>query len=410
MNSIATRHAADVKIPLAHILTGVVSALLGGLLLLWRGPSLLGRPVGDFHTLALTHVFTLGYLAMTITGATYQLVPVVLEVPLASERLARWEYPALVLGVAGMVGGFWTAHLLVLLPGAFLVGTALLVYGAHIVVTVFRSQQHRMHRAFFLAAMIYLGTLCVLGGLMVADFRWGFLRWDLLLPHVIVAILGWVSLLAIGVSYKLVPMFALSHGHDEGTGMAVFVLGALGTLTLIFGVGHGGFVAGLSALPWLAAVVLVVRDQWFFFRLRTKRRLDVGLRLTTLAFGYLGLLAVVGWLDLAGLLRLPASVLVILALLGWLGCLVGGQTYKIVPFLVWFHRYASRAGREKVPLLREMYSERVARAAAWSLGFAALLISAGTGAGLPWLVRLGALAWLGGYGVLAYNMSQVLSA
>jgi hypothetical protein len=59
------------------------------------------------------------------------------------------------------------------------------------------------------------------------------------------------------------------------------------------------------------------------FRLRSRPRLDAGLRLTTLAFGYLGLLAVVGWIDLAGLVRLPASVLVILALLGWLGCLVG---------------------------------------------------------------------------------------
>jgi hypothetical protein len=34
-----------------------------------------------------------------------------------------------------------------------------------------------------------------------------------------------------------------------------------------------------------------------------------------------------------------------------------------------------------------MYSERVARAAVWSLGFAALQISAGTGADLSWLVR-----------------------
>lgn len=407
----ATRHAPDVKIPLAHIFTGVVAALLGGLGLLWRGPSLLRYPVGNFETLALTHIFTLGYVAMTITGATYQLIPVVLEVPLSSERLAALEYPALLVGIALMVVGFGTADLPLLISGAFLVGTALLVYGVHITVTVLRSRDHRLHRAFFLGAMVYLGTVCVLGGLLAADFRWGFLRVDLLAPHVVVAILGWITLLAMGVSYKLTPMFALSHGHQEGNGMAVFLLGAVGTIALALGVGRSSpIVVAALGLAWVAAVALFLRDQWYFFRLRNKPRLDVGLRLTTVGFGYLGLLAIIGWLDLCGLVHVPAAVLVVLALLGWLGCLIAGQTYKIVPFLVWFYRYAARAGRGKVPLLREMYSERIAGVGMWSLAAAALLIGGGASTGAAWLLRLGALAWLCGYGALAYNLAQVLRA
>jgi len=32
--------------------------------------------------------------------------------------------------------------------------------------------------------------------------------------------------------------------------------------------------------------------------------------------------------------------------------------YKIVPFLVWFHKYSDKVGLEPVPLLREMFGER----------------------------------------------------
>ena len=412
MNSIAARHAPDVKIPLAHILTGVVAALLGGLLLFWQGPTLLRQPVGEFHALALTHLFTLGWLAMTVTGATYQLVPVVLEVRLPSERLARIGYPVLTAGVALMVAGFWTKRLDILIPGAVLAATALLVYAGHIILTVLRPSAHRIHRLFFLGALAYLVVVCVLGALMALNFRWGFLHADLLPAHVIAAILGWATVLGMGVAYKLTPMFVLSHGHGEGAGLAVVALGVAGTVLLFLGTlfDWAPSAQALAALPVLGATALFLRDQWLFFRSRHKPRLDTGLRLVAVGCGYLGLTAMLGWADLAGLLHLPPATLVILAVLGWLGCLIAGQTYKIVPFLVWFHRYAGRAGREKVPLLREMYDEHMAGMGMWGLATAALLLAVGAGTGTPWLIRLGALVWLGGYGALAYNLIQVLRA
>ena len=40
--------------------------------------------------------------------------------------------------------------------------------------------------------------------------------------------------------------------------------------------------------------------------------------------------------------------------------LIVGQMYKILPFLTWYHKYSKKAGLEKVPLLKEMYSEKLA--------------------------------------------------
>lgn len=410
MNGMATRHAPDVRIPLVHLLTGVVAALGGGLVLLWQGPELLRQPLGDLHTLALTHVFTLGWLAMTLMGASYQLVPVLLQVRLPSERLAAAGYPLLAAGAALLVAGFATAHPLLLAVGGALAATALLAHAGHIAATVLRARARPVQRVFFLASAACLALVAVLGSLMAADLRWGFLRVDLLPTHVLAALVGWTALLAIGAAYRLVPMFTLSHGPAENGGLAVAVLLLAAALLLPLRPLLPAPVAALCALPLPVAAGLFLLDQRRLFRARLRAHLDTGMRLSVAGFGYLGLTALAAFLDLAGLVHLPPATLVVLALLGWLGCLIAGQTYKIVPFLVWFRRYARGAGTERVPLLREMYDERLARLGMWSLVAAGLLLAAGTTAGSGLLLRVGALGWVVGYGVLAANMLQVLRA
>jgi hypothetical protein len=44
-------------------------------------------------------------------------------------------------------------------------------------------------------------------------------------------------------------------------------------------------------------------------------------------------------------------------LLGFVSSMITGHLYKIVPFLVWFERFAPLVGKEKVPMLHEMYSK-----------------------------------------------------
>lgn len=413
MNALAARHAPDVVLPLAHLLTGVAAALLGGLALLVWAPQLLAEPVGAFPTLAVTHVFTLGWLAMSVVGATYQVVPVVLEVRLRSERLARAGYPVLLVGTGLMVAGFWTAHPSLLIAGGASVVAALLAYAGHITLTALGAQRRaRVLQRFFLAANGYLVLACVLGGLLAAALRWNLLRADLLPAHAVAALAGWATILAMGTAYRLTPMFALSHGHGEGAAPVVLPLAATGTLAVLAGqvLRWPPTVMAAAALLPAGAVALFLRDQWSFLRARGRRRLDVGLRLTAMAMPYLAAAAALAWAGVAGLWRPAHGAVIILALLGWFGCLVSGQTYKIVPFLVWYRRYAPHAGREKVPLLREMYDERLAGVGTWALAAAGLVLAAGAAADLPSVQRLGALCWLTGYGTLAWNLTQVLRA
>jgi hypothetical protein len=52
-------------------------------------------------------------------------------------------------------------------------------------------------------------------------------------------------------------------------------------------------------------------------------------------------------------------------MLGFIGFLINGHLYKIVPFLVWFERFSPLVGKERVPMLHEMYPKEQASIMFW---------------------------------------------
>src|SRR5215467_10130629 len=89
-------------IPLGYLTCAAAVFLAATAGIVWLAPDLAGH---YYHprVLALTHTVTLGWITIAIMGASYQLVPVVLERPLWSARLARWQLVLLVTAVSGMV-------------------------------------------------------------------------------------------------------------------------------------------------------------------------------------------------------------------------------------------------------------------------------------------------------------------
>jgi hypothetical protein len=81
---------------------------------------------------------------------------------------------------------------------------------------------------------------------------------------------------------------------------------------------------------------------------------------------------------------------------------------KIVPFLVWYRAYGPRAGREAVPTLAQLSSDRTERAAFLLLapGFAALALAAWLG-NLALLRAAGAAVALGAL-AFAVTLARVL--
>lgn len=351
----------------------------------WTMPLLLGS-FYDPRLLAFVHVNTLGVIGAVVFGASYQLVPVVLQTPLASVRLGRLSFWFYLGGVAALPFGLATLWLPALATGGTLLALAALLY-AGVITTTLRQAPRRDVIAWHIAP----ATLALLGGvtygvILAVNKGAGFLG-NSTLPnlaaHATLMLGGWVAVLLIGVAYRLVGMFTLAEE-------ALWVPGAWLGLGLTSG---GAWVLstslhleGPASINLAGAVVLMGGHGLFLgqlvhlYRNRRRRGIDIHMPFA-LAAGVAGLAATA--LLVAGLVQglPPGSPLWIIA--GWLAIAgfaetaIQGFFYKIASFLVWLQRYAPLAGRQRVPKLEELYGRRLALAgwAFWTTGVAMEVIA-----------------------------------
>lgn len=377
------RRGVPLAVPLPFLLTGVCAAALFGLLLPWVAPEAVQAP--DFpHVLTLVHLATLGWLTMTIMGASLQLVPVMIVAPLRATRFLSWQYPVYTGGVVLLLGGFWWMRPWLLAAGGIVIILAVLHYVVVLGITLIHATTRPLTLRYLAASLVYLCLVVGLGLTAALNMQFGFLGAGadrLLSIHLTLGVLGWLSSLLMGVSYTLVRLFALAHGHDDRLGRIIFVLlqGSIVGLAL-------GFLFSWLALILLGGGVLIATawlfayDFWRMFRARYRKLLDVTQyhsMAAVVSFCLVvpsGIAAIVfGWQQPAVL-----AVLGLVALVGWLGQSIIGYLYKIVPFLIWHARYGPLVGREKVPLMRDLVHERWAWGSWWLIngGLLGVILSA----------------------------------
>jgi hypothetical protein len=226
------------------------------------------------------HVNTLSVIAATIFGASYQLLPVVLGVPIASIRLARlswWFYlPALPLFLLGL-SQVWLAPLA--LGGTLLFGAVALYVGI-VIATLRRAEQHDVVFWHLAVATVGLATAASLGLLLAFGKRgaWlGELTLPLLAAHATLMLGGWVTPMPMGVAYRLVGMFTLSEDRlHEGWAWAALACVAAGAWSLALGLlGAGSLLEQLGAASLLAGLLLFAVQLAQLDRARRRRQFDI---------------------------------------------------------------------------------------------------------------------------------------
>lgn len=396
------RGGVPLWLPLPFLVTGIIGAALFGALLPWVAPQAILAP-GFPHVLALVHTATLGWLTMTILGASLQLAPVILTSPLRAARFVRWQYPVFVTGVALLIAGFWFWRAPLLIVGGSLVILAVAHYAVILGATLIHARLHTKTRPltarYLAASLVYLCLVVSLGLTAALNLSLGFLGAGtnrLLLTHITLGVVGWLTTTLMGVSYTLVRMFALVHGHGDTLGKVIFALLNGGILGLAAGFAFGWL--PLEALGGLLLVTAVWLFAWDYARMlgqRKRKLLDVTQRHGIAAVGYLAVVvplgvaaALFGW----GSPRLFAA-LGLAALVGWLGQSTLGYLYKIVPFLIWQSRYGALVGRQKVPLMRDLVHQRWAALSFWLVNGALPLvaITALYGGAIPLQIAAGTL-------------------
>src|SRR3989339_1081478 len=165
---LSLEQAPPLEIPFRFFLTAPLFLAGAGLLLAWLGADLVLFP-GAPSTIALTHSVTLGWLAMIMLGAFYQMIPVMIGGSVPWLAASRWVHGMLVLGILGFVLFFFLLQPALLLVPVLLLGLALGIFLLQCGIALLRitedrptSQAMRLSLA-SLAGVLLLGV-AVLGG------------------------------------------------------------------------------------------------------------------------------------------------------------------------------------------------------------------------------------------------------
>ncbi len=378
---------------------------------------LLANGYGGPHVLAFVHLNTLGVVATVIVGAGYQLVPVVLQSALASERLGRIAFWLHLCGLMLFLPGLLRSWVPGIGIGATLLFTGLLLTVSVIVRTFLRTPHRDVVAWHLLVAQAGLVGGVFFGLLLALNEATGFLGARtprLLAAHITLLFGGWIAVMLSGVAYRLVGMFTLSKEDlwtpAAWTGLALTAGGAWWlALGFVLGADHRILLSGALAL--LLGQILFAIQLLRLYRVRRRRGADVhipfALVATACGLTSAGLLSA-GFLSGTG----PGSPLWIavvwLALAGLAETAIQGFLYKIATFLVWLRRYAPLAGRWKVPKLEDLYDIRLARLG-WGFWTTGLLLEvSGILTSSASLCRIGGLAAGLGLTLFLFNLARIV--
>ncbi|VAX29023.1 hypothetical protein MNBD_IGNAVI01-3036 [hydrothermal vent metagenome] len=369
-NSIVTAYAPPFKIVAKYFIAAIIDFVILNFLLMLNYEDITGFYFQP-KILAITHMLTLGWISMTIFGALFQLVPVVLETKLFSEKLADIQFWIFLLGVIGLVTGFWNfdtgLHLNV---SAILLNIAVLIFAINMIGTFIHVKKWNITGWYLIAALIYLIITAIAGFLLTYNLWHPYItisHLQYLKLHAEVAVIGWVTMVVMGVSYKLIPMFTLSHGYSMKSSKWAFWLINIGLVGIntFFHFKNNMIEILISTLFIAVGIAFFLFQVYLIYKNRLRKKRDVGIKYSVFSFYMLGITTLFGSIFLfTDLSSIPNIYLIFgyLVFYGYLSMLIVGQMYKIVPFLAWYHKYSSKVGLEPVPMLKDMFNEKYALA------------------------------------------------
>lgn len=375
---ISSADAPDLDLPARFMALGMLGLATVGVLAPFALPLLRGS-FYDPRLVAFVHLNTLGVIAAVVIGASYQLVPVVLQSPLASVRLGRLSFWCYVAGLVSFLVGFVVPWMPAVAAGGMLLVAAFGLYVGIVGVTLLRAPERDVIAAHVGVGLLSVALAVTLALLIAVNKATGFLgglTLRAMAAHAALMLGGWVAVTLAGVAYRLVGMFTLAeerlHRPAAWLGLGLTTGGAwllAGSLMFVW----EPAVSLAGALGILAGVGIFAGQLARMYRGRRRKAFDVHIPFAAtsallgvaaaalLVLGYVrgdrpasAIWVAVGWLAIAGLAEMA----------------IQGFFYKIATFLVFLHRYAPVAGRQRVPRLEDMYDARLAVAgwALWSLG------------------------------------------
>jgi len=363
---------------------------------------------------SITHLYLLGFVMMIIFGAMYQLVPVILEIPLFSKDFAYVQFYIYVVGLLLMSWGFFfeESYLPLLGYGALMVYISIMIFIVNIFLTYRNIEQWSIPAKFIYAANIFLLVGVTLGLLTALNMQYGFLSLNMLSlakAHISAVLAGFLLMLITGVAMVLIPMFSLAHQFSQEwvekgfnfiiAGVVLYILGAVLDVALI---------STLGTLFMLIATVLFILQMREIFKKRVRKEKEFWSENMVASFYYLIASLVILFIAfLTGYERLYLLGGFIL-FFGFFASIIIGHIYKILPFLVWYQRFSPLVGKQKVPMLHDMVDKDIAMKQ-YKVTLAGTIVTAlGLFFALKFLFFIGVVLLIVGAGMVLYNIYYTL--
>ena len=344
MSGLTLESLPPINIPLRFFLTAPWFGILAALLLLFSGPGLWSSQWNP-ALIGLTHLITLGFVTMTMLGALFQLLPVLSgeQIP-GGSLVARAVHLPLVAGVLCLSAGFVFGEYFLLGVAVVLLAVALVGFtvaiGSKLVTNIAGGDSiHAMRLAVVaLVVTIGLGFYRALGYLYPLASTW-----NLTMLHVSWALLGWILILIMGVSFQVIPMFQVTPDYPPR--VSRFIPPLIFTCLLLLAFVQAPLVVNGLVIVLGAAVLVYAGFSLRLIEQRKRKLMDVSVRFWQLGLSCLVLAVLLFWLtfllpDIAAAAQLSSRGMMLVAVLmiaGFACSIIMGMLQKIVPFLAFLH-------------------------------------------------------------------------
>mgnify|MGYP005856961473 CR=1 FL=1 len=366
---IDTDRQLPMTIPLRHFVVGLGFLIAGSIL----GVGGAVDAVPGLGRLAHVHLLLAGWVCITIMGAMTQFVPVWSGATLYSRRLANVQLGLVVVGLVGFASALVLVELRLLAVFGLLMlgGFWAFVYNiARTLATVETLDVTERHFALALAFFVLLTTL---GVLLAIDFTApvfsgvGVTHTGVLAAHATLGVFGAVLTTVYGALYQLGTMFTQTElrGIDHrlraleeiGHPVGVVVLAAGRLFEAVPVARVGGILLLVAAISF--SVVLLRK----LHEMRVERTpMHTRYLVVAVALWLWAVISIPSWIAAptarGHLFGAPGSTH--LLFVGVIGFVVLGTLYHVVPFIVWVHRYSDKLGFEDVPMIDDLYDDRLA--------------------------------------------------
>ena len=412
-SGVSLDQAPPEDIPVRFFLSAPVFGILAGLLVFFAGQDLFISN-WSMETIALTHVFTLGWLTMIMMGSFYQMVPVLVGGTVPFISASRVVHAGFTLGVLLIVSGIYLLNESLIIAASALLLTSLLFFIVQITIALFKVKGDRPTVvAMRISILAFLFT--VLLGLYFSGGHASI--WELpdnrigmTVSHLVLGLFGWVGCLIMGVGFHVIPMFYMTPEFDKKKAYIILCLYGISLIALPVAL---LFEKGML-ITLLAGVLGVVSLLGFSFMLsglirKRKRKIsDTTLKAwkTALVLLPISLLAFIA----IPIIDHDAVLFVfgILFILGFALTVTTGMLYKILPFLIWFHRFSLLIGKVKVPLMRDISSDKLAARQVNIFHASLAILLAGLLGDIAIIIRLGGLVFAFSSFMLMLNLLKMV--